>query len=154
METPKDVKLSLEAKINEMEERIKKLEERKVQIERTKINILPKTTLSNNGSFEKNVFVGNNVCALIVGINFANNNTTGQGAPRFLNIQLSQKSADQKQVLNISYFDPHIYCNQNYHEVFIPWDSKKENVICINYDRNWSDTNPFIIIDLVGVLIY
>ena len=141
------------ARIDQLEERIRRLEEKRIKIERTKITILSKTTLNNNGDFEKNVSVGNDVSAIIIGINFANTNTTGTGAPRALNILVSQKGADQRQVATISYSDPHIYCNQNYHEVFVPWDSQKENILYIHYDRNWSDTAPYIIIDMVGVLI-
>ena len=65
--------------MNELELKIKELEKRSIKIERTKINLIPKTTLSKEQLFEKDIAVTDNVKAVIIGINFSNTNTTSSG---------------------------------------------------------------------------
>ena len=145
---------SIMNKLNELELKIKELEKRSIKIERTKINLIPKTTLSKEQLFEKDVAVTDNVKAVIIGINFTNTSTTGSGWNQNLNFQIYQKDADQYSYSTFTLSDPHVYCNQNYSEIITPWDSKKEKKICIKYDRTWGDTNPYIIVDLVGLILY
>ena len=156
METQKN-KADLDSilnKINELENKVKALESKTIKFERTKINLIPKTTLSKEYSFEKDIAVSDNAKAVIIGINFANNSCTGSGLNHNLNFQIYQKGADQYSFSTLTFSDPHIYCNQCYTEIITPWDSKKEKKICIKYDRSWGDTNPSIIVDLVGLVLY
>ena len=145
---------SIMNKVNELESKIKELEKRTIKIERTKINLIPKTTLSKEQLFEKDIAVTDNVKAVIIGINFTNTNTTGSGWNQNLNFQIYQKGADQYSYSTFTLSDPHFYCNQNYSEIITPWDSKKEKKICIKFDRTWEDTKPYIIADLVGFILY
>ena len=141
-------------RINELEKKVKLLEEKTIRIERTKINLIPKTTLSKESSFEKDIAVSDNVKAVIIGVNFANTNTTGSGLNHNLNFQIYQKGADQYSYSTFTFSDPHVFCNHCYTEIITPWDIKKEKKICIKYDRSWGDTNPHITIDLVGFILY
>ena len=145
---------SIMNKMNELESKIIELEKRSIKIERTKINLIPKTTLSKEQLFEKDIAVTDNVKAVIIGINFTNTSTTSSGLNHNLNFQIYQKGADQYSYSTFTLSDPHVYCNQNYSEIITPWDSKKEKKICIKYDRTWGDTNPYIIVDLVGLILY
>ena len=145
---------SIMNKMNELESKIIELEKRSIKIERTKINLIPKTTLSKEQSFEKDIAVTDNVKAVIIGINFTNTKETGSGWNHNINFQIYQKGADQYSYSTFTLSDPHFYCNQNYSEIITPWDSKKEKKICIKYDRTWGDTNPYIIVDLVGLILY
>ena len=141
-------------KLNELESKIKELEKRTVKIERIKLNLISKTTLSKEQLFEKDIASSDNVKALIIGVNFTNTNTTGSGLNHNLNFQIYQKNTDQYSVSNFTLSDPHVYCNQSYSEIIVPWDPKKQKKICIKYDRSWNDTNPYIIVDLVGFILF
>ena len=141
-------------KMNELESRVKELENKSIKVERTKLNLIPKTTLSKEQTFEKDILCSNNVKAVIIGINYTNTNTTSQGYDHFLNFQIYQKGADQYSCSSFTCSGPHIYCNQCYSEIITPWDSKKEKKIVIKYDRTWTDTSPYIIVDLVGFILY
>ena len=141
-------------KLNELESKIKELEKRTVKIERIKLNLIPKTTLSKEQLFEKDIASSDNVKALIIGVNFTNTNTTGSGYNQNINFQIYQKNTDQYSVSNFTLSDPHVYCNQSYSEIIVPWDPKKQKKICIKYDRSWNDTNPYIIVDLVGFILF
>ena len=146
--------ISIMKKLNELESKIKELEKRTIKIERIKLNLIPKTTLSNEQTFEKDIASSDNAKAIIIGVNFTNTNTTGSGLNHNLNFQIYQKGADQYSVSNFTLSDPHVYCNQSYSEIIVPWDPKKEKKICIKYDRSWNDTSPYIIVDLVGFILY
>ena len=141
-------------KINGLESRLKELEKRTIKIERIKLNLIPKHTLSKEETFEKDIASSDNVKAIIIGVNFTNTNTTSSGFNHNLNIQIYQKDADQYSVSNFTLSDPHFYCNQSYSEIIVPWDPKKEKKICLKYDRSWNDTNPYIIVDLVGFILF
>ena len=141
-------------KMNKLESKVNELEKRTIKIERTRLNLIPKTTLSKEQLFEKDIAVSDNVKAVIIGINFTNTSTTGSGLGQNLNFQIYQKGADQYSYSTFSLSDPHVYCNQNYSEIITPWDVKKEKKICIKYDRSWGDTSPYIIVDLVGFILY
>ena len=141
-------------RINELENKVKTLEEKKIKIERTKINLIPKTNLSKEALFEKDIAVSDNVNAVIIGVNFANTNTTSFGYNQNLNFQIYQKGADQYSYSTFTFTDPHVYCNHCYTEIITPWNPKKEKKICIKYDRSWGDTNPHITVDLVGLILY
>ena len=156
METKQDKidSASIMKKLNELESKIKELEKRTIKIERIKLNLIPKTTLSKEQLFEKDITSSDNVKALIIGVNFANTNTTGSGLNHNLNFQIYQKNTDQYSVSNFTLSDPHVYCNQSYSEIIVPWDPKKQKKICIKYDRSWNDTNPYIIVDLVGFILF
>ena len=145
---------SIMKKINELESRIKELENKTIKIERIKLNLIPKTTLSKEQTFEKDIVASDNVKAIIIGVNFTNTNTTSSGWNHNLNIQIYQKGTDQYSVSNFTLSDPHVYCNQSYSEIIVPWDPKKEKKILIKYDRSWNDTNPYIIVDLVGFILF
>ena len=146
--------VSIMKKINELESRLKELENRTIKIEKIKINLIPKRTLSKEETFEKDIASSDNVKAIIIGVNFTNTNTTSSGWNQNLNIQIHQKGADQYSVSNFTLSDPHFYCNQSYSEIIVPWDPKKEKKICLKYDRSWNDTNPYIIVDLVGFILF
>ena len=146
--------ISIMKKLNELESKIKELEKRTIKIERIKLNLIPKTTLSKEQIFEKDIASSDNVKAIIIGVNFTNTATTGSGWNHNLNFQIYQKGADQYSVSNFTLSDPHVYCNQSYSEIIVPWDPKKEKKICIKYDRSWNDTSPYIIVDLVGFILY
>ena len=146
--------ISIMKKLNELESKIKELEKRTIKIERIKLNLIPKTTLSKEQTFEKDIASSDNVKAIIIGVNFTNTATTGSGWNHNLNFQIYQKGADQYSVSNFTLSDPHVYCNQSYSEIIVPWDPKKEKKICIKYDRSWNDTSPYIIVDLVGFILY
>ena len=145
---------SIMKKLNELESKIKELEKRTIKIERIKLNLIPKTTLSKEQLFEKDIASSDNVKALIIGVNFTNTNTTGSGYNQNINFQIYQKNTDQYSVSNFTLSDPHVYCNQSYSEIIVPWDPKKQKKICIKYDRSWNDTNPYIIVDLVGFILF
>ena len=145
---------SIMKKLNELESKIKELEKKTIKIERIKLNLIPKTTLSKEQLFEKDIASSDNVKALIIGVNFTNTNTTGSGYNQNLNFQIYQKDTDQYSVSNFTLSDPHVYCNQSYSEIIVPWDPKKQKKICIKYDRSWNDTNPYIIVDLVGFILF
>ena len=146
--------ISIMKKLNELESKIKELEKRTIKIERIKLNLIPKTTLSKEQTFEKDIASSDNVKAIIIGVNFTNTNTTSSSLNQNLNFQINQKGADQYSVSNFTLSDPHVYCNQSYSEIIVPWDPKKEKKICIKYDRSWNDTSPYIIVDLVGFILY
>ena len=146
--------ISILKKLNELESKIKELEKKTIKIERIKLNLIPKTTLSKEQTFEKDIASSDNVKAIIIGVNFTNTATTGSGWNHNLNFQIYQKGADQYSVSNFTLSDPHVYCNQSYSEIIVPWDPKKEKKICIKYDRSWNDTSPYIIVDLVGFILY
>ena len=146
--------ISIMKKLNELESKIKELEKRTIKIERIKLNLIPKTTLSKEQTFEKDIASSDNAKAIIIGVNFTNTNTTGSWLNQNLNFQIYQKGADQYSVSNFTLSDPHVYCNQSYSEIIVPWDPKKEKKICIKYDRSWNDTSPYIIVDLVGFILY
>ena len=146
--------ISIMKKLNELESKVKELEKRTIKIERIKLNLIPKTTLSKEQTFEKDIASSDNVKAIIIGVNFTNTNTTGSGWNHNLNFQIYQKGADQYSVSNFTLSDPHVYCNQSYSEIIVPWDPKKGKKICIKYDRSWNDTSPYIIVDLVGFILY
>ena len=146
--------ISIMKKLNELESKIKELEKKTIKIERIKLNLIPKTTLSKEQLFEKDIASSDNVKALIIGVNFTNTNTTGSGYNQNLNFQIYQKNTDQYSVSNFTLSDPHVYCNQSYSEIIVPWDPKKQKKICIKYDRSWNDTNPYIIVDLVGFILF
>ena len=146
--------ISIMKKLNELESKIKELEKRTIKIERIKLNLIPKTTLSKEQTFEKDIASSDNVKAIIIGVNFTNTATTASGWNHNLNFQIYQKGADQYSVSNFTLSDPHVYCNQSYSEIIVPWDPKKEKKICIKYDRSWNDTSPYIIVDLVGFILY
>ena len=146
--------ISIMKKLNELESKIKELEKKTIKIERIKLNLIPKTTLSKEQTFEKDIASSDNVKAIIIGVNFTNTATTGSGWNHNLNFQIYQKGADQYSVSNFTLSDPHVYCNQSYSEIIVPWDPKKEKKICIKYDRSWNDTSPYIIVDLVGFILY
>ena len=146
--------ISIMKKLNELESKIKELEKKTIKIERIKLNLIPKTTLSNEQTFEKDIASSDNAKAIIIGVNFTNTACTGSGWNQNLNFQIYQKGADQYSVSNFTLSDPHFYCNQSYSEVIVPWDPKKEKKICIKYDRSWNDTSPYIIVDLVGFILY
>ena len=150
---PKSDMESVIKKINELESKVKELENKSIKIERVKINLIPKTTLSKEFLFEKDIGASDNVRGLIIGVNFANNSCTSSGFNHNLNFQIYQKGADQYSISCFTLFDPHVYCNQCYSEIITPWDPKKEKKICIKYDRTWNDTNPSIIVDLVGIIL-
>ena len=156
METKQDKidSASIMKKLNELESKIKELEKRTIKIERIKLNLIPKTTLSKEQLFEKDIASSDNVKALIIGVNFTNTNTTGSGYNQNINFQIYQKNTDQYSVSNFTLSDPHVYCNQSYSEIIVPWDPKKQKKICIKYDRSWNDTNPYIIVDLVGFILF
>ncbi len=141
-------------RINELENKVKSLEAKTIKLERTKINLIPKTTLLKENLFESDIAVSDNVKAVIIGINFANNNCTSSGLNHTLNFQIYQKGADQYSYSTFTFSDPHVYCNHCYTEIITPWDTKKEKKICIKYDRSWGDTNPHITVDLVGFILY
>ena len=145
---------SIIIRMNQLESRVKELENKNIKIERTKLNLLPKTSLSKEGLFEKDILSSDNVKAIIIGVNFTNTNTTSQSWNQSLNFQIYQKGADQYSCSTFSFSDPHVYCNQSYSEIIIPFNAKKEKKICIKYDRTWTDTNPYIIVDLVGFILY
>ena len=145
---------SIMTKMNELESRIKELENRNLKIERIKINLIPKTTLSNEQIFEKDIAVSDNVKAVIIGVNFTNTSTTSQSWGQRLNFQIYQKGADQYSYSTFTLSDPHVYCNNCYTEIITPLDPKKEKKMCIKYDRTWTDTSPYIIVDLVGFILY
>ena len=140
-------------RLNELENKVKELENKSIKIERTKINLIPKTTLSKESLFEKDIAVSDNTKAVIIGINFTNTKETSSGWNHNLNFQIYQKEADQYSYSTFTFSDPHVYCNQCYSEIIIPWDPKKPKKICIKYDRSWGDTNPYIIVDLVGFIL-
>ena len=146
--------ISIMKKLNELESKIKELEKKTIKIERIKLNLIPKTTLSKEQTFEKDIASSDNVKAIIIGVNFTNTATTSSGWNQNLNFQIYQKGADQYSVSNFTLSDPHSYCNQSYSEIIVPWDPKKEKKICIKYDRSWNDTSPYIIVDLVGFILY
>ena len=146
--------ISIMKKLNELESKIKELEKRTIKIERIKLNLIPKTTLSKEQTFEKDIASSDNAKAIIIGVNFTNTATTSSGWNQNLNFQIYQKGADQYSVSNFTLSDPHVYCNQSYSEIIVPWDPKKEKKICIKYDRSWNDTSPYIIVDLVGFILY
>ena len=146
--------ISIMKKLNELESKIKELEKKTIKIERIKLNLIPKTTLSKEQTFEKDIASSDNAKAIIIGVNFTNTATTGSGWNHNLNFQIYQKGADQYSVSNFTLSDPHVYCNQSYSEIIVPWDPKKEKKICIKYDRSWNDTSPYIIVDLVGFILY
>ena len=146
--------ISIMKKLNELESKIKELEKRTIKIERIKLNLIPKTTLSKEQTFEKDIASSDNVKAIIIGVNFTNTSTTSSGWNQNLNFQIYQKGADQYSVSNFTLSDPHVYCNQSYSEIIVPWEPKKEKKICIKYDRSWNDTSPYIIVDLVGFILY
>ena len=146
--------ISIMKKLNELESKIKELEKKTIKIERIKLNLIPKTTLSKEQTFEKDIASSDNVKAIIIGVNFTNTATTSSGWNQNLNFQIYQKGADQYSVSNFTLSDPHVYCNQSYSEIIVPWDPKKEKKICIKYDRSWNDTSPYIIVDLVGFILY
>ena len=146
--------ISIMKKLNELESKIKELEKRTIKIERIKLNLIPKTTLSKEQTFEKDIASSDNAKAIIIGVNFTNTSTTSSGWNQNLNFQIYQKGADQYSVSNFTLSDPHVYCNQSYSEIIVPWDPKKEKKICIKYDRSWNDTSPYIIVDLVGFILY
>ena len=141
-------------RINELENKVKELESKTLKIERIKINLIPKTTLSKDFLFEKDIGVSDNTKAVIIGVNFTNTSCTNSGFNHNLNFQIYQKGPDQYSFSTFTLSDPHVYCNQFYSEIITPWDSKKEKKICIKYDRTWGDTNPYIIVDLVGLILY
>ena len=95
-------------KLNELESKIKELEKRTVKIERIKLNLIPKTTLSKEQLFEKDIASSDNVKALIIGVNFTNTNTTGSGYNQNINFQIYQKNTDQYSVSNFTLSDPHV----------------------------------------------
>ena len=146
--------ISIMKKLNELESKIKELEKKTIKIERIKLNLIPKTTLSKEQTFEKDIASSDNAKAIIIGVNFTNTATTSSGWNQNLNFQIYQKGADQYSVSNFTLSDPHVYCNQSYSEIIVPWDPKKEKKICIKYDRSWNDTSPYIIVDLVGFILY
>ena len=146
--------ISIMKKLNELESKIKELEKRTIKIERIKLNLIPKTTLSKEQTFEKDIASSDNVKAIIIGVNFTNTATTSSEWNQNLNFQIYQKGADQYSVSNFTLSDPHVYCNQSYSEIIVPWDPKKEKKIFIKYDRSWNDTSPYIIVDLVGFILY
>ena len=151
METSKP---SLENRIENLEKRLKELEDRKPKLERAKINIIPKSNLNKNESFEKNLPISDDAIAFIIGVNFFNNSTTGSGRPHNLTFQIYQKNADQNGVASVEFLDPHVYCNSLYSEVIIPFNNKNPKIVVIQYDRTWNDTSPVFQIDLVGILRY
>ena len=156
MEKPTSTNIDMESianRLNELESKIKELEKKSIKLERFKINLVPKTTLEKQFLFEKDICVSDNVIGVIIGINFTNTNTTSSGWGQCLNFQIYQKGTDQYSITSITFSDPHVYCNQCYSEIITPWDPKKEKKICIKYDRTWNDTNPYIIVDLVGVIL-
>ena len=118
--------ISIMKKLNELESKVKELEKRTIKIERIKLNLIPKTTLSKEQTFEKDIASSDNAKAIIIGVNFTNTNTTGSGWNHNINIQIYQKDADQYSVSNFTLSDPHVYCNQSYSEIIVPWDPKKE----------------------------
>ena len=119
-------------RLNELENKVKELENKSIKIERTKINLISKTTLSKESSFEKDIAVSENVKAVIIGVNFANTNTTGSGLNHNLNFQIYQKGADQYSYSTFTLSDPHVYCNNCYTEIITPLDPKKEKKIVLN----------------------
>ena len=146
--------ISIIKKLNELESKIKELEKKTIKIERIKLNLIPKRTLTKEETFEKDIASSANVKAIIIGVNFTNTSTTSSGWNQNLNFQIYQKGADQYSVSNFTLSDPHVYCNQSYSEIIVPWDPKKEKKICIKYDRSWNDTSPYIIVDLVGFILF
>ena len=146
--------ISIIKKLNELESKIKELEKKTIKIERIKLNLIPKRTLTKEETFEKDIASSDNVKAIIIGVNFTNTSTTSSGWNQNLNFQIYQKGADQYSVSNFTLSDPHVYCNQSYSEIIVPWDPKKEKKICIKYDRSWNDTSPYIIVDLVGFILF
>ena len=140
-------------RLNQLESKVKELENKSIKIERAKINLIPKTTLSKEFLFEKDIAVSDNTIGVIIGVNFTNTNTTGSSYNQNLNFQIYQKGADQYSISCFTLSDPHVYCNQNYSEIITPWEPNKEKKICIKYDRSWGDTNPYIIVDLVGFIL-
>ena len=146
--------ISIIKKLNELESKIKELEKKTIKIERIKLNLIPKRTLTKEETFEKDIASSDNVKAIIIGVNFTNTSTTSSGWNQNLNFLIYQKGADQYSVSNFTLSDPHVYCNQSYSEIIVPWDQKKEKKICIKYDRSWNDTSPYIIVDLVGFILF
>ena len=146
--------ISIIKKLNELESKIKELEKKTIKIERIKLNLIPKRTLTKEETFEKDIASSDNVKAIIIGVNFTNTSTTSSGWNQNLNFLIYQKGADQYSVSNFTLSDPHVYCNQSYSEIIVPWDPKKEKKICIKYDRSWNDTSPYIIVDLVGFILF
>ena len=146
--------ISIIKKLNELESKIKELEKKTIKIERIKLNLIPKRTLTKEETYEKDIASSDNVKAIIIGVNFTNTSTTSSGWNQNLNFQIYQKGADQYSVSNFTLSDPHVYCNQSYSEIIVPWDPKKEKKICIKYDRSWNDTSPYIIVDLVGFILF
>ena len=140
-------------RLNQLESKVKELENKSIRIERGKINLIPKTTLSKEFLFEKDIAVSDNTIGVIIGVNYTNTSCTSSGFNHSINFQIYQKGADQYSISSFTLSDPHVYCNQNYSEIITPWDSKKEKKICIKYDRSWGDTNPYIIVDLVGFIL-
>ena len=65
---------SIIKRINELESKVKELESKSIKIERVKINLIPKTTLSKEFLFEKDIGVSDNTKGVFIGINFANTN--------------------------------------------------------------------------------
>ena len=140
-------------RLNQLESKVKELENKSIRIERGKINLIPKTTLSKEFLFEKDIAVSDNTIGVIIGVNYTNTSCTSSGFNHSINFQIYQKGADQYSISSFTLSDPHVYCNQNYSEIITPWDPKKEKKICIKYDRSWGDTNPYIIVDLVGFIL-
>ena len=140
-------------RLNQLESKVKELENKSIRIERGKINLIPKTTLSKEFLFEKDIAVSDNTIGVIIGVNYTNTSCTSSGFNHSINFQIYQKGADQYSISSFTLSDPHVYCNQNYSEIIAPWDPKKEKKICIKYDRSWGDTNPYIIVDLVGFIL-
>ena len=78
-------------RINELENKVNLLEKKNLKIERTKINLIPKTTLSKESLFEKDIAVSDNIKAVIIGINFANSAYISSGLNHNLNFQIYRK---------------------------------------------------------------
>ena len=144
---------SIISRLIQLESKVKELENKSIRIERGKINLIPKTTLSKEFLFEKDIAVSDNTIGVIIGVNYTNTSCTSSGFNHSINFQIYQKGADQYSISSFTLSDPHVYCNQNYSEIITPWDPKKEKKICIKYDRSWDDTNPYIIVDLVGFIL-
>ena len=140
-------------RLNQLESKVKELENKSIKIERAKINLIPKTTLSKEFLFEKDIAVSDNTIGVIIGVNFTNTSCTSSGFNHNINFQIYQKGADQYSISCFTLSDPHVYCNQCYSEIITPWETKKEKKICIKYDRSWGDTNPYFIVDLVGFIL-
>ena len=147
----------LNDRIDEMKKEIDMLKKRKLKTLRMNTILAEgiKFTSDYQQTFGLPVKIPDECFNLLITVNFAHGNTTGQGYKTLKGSLKQTGTNDTKDIVNFKYNGCNVYCNTGNDEYIVPFNHElNNNSIDVNFSRDYTDADLTIYIKFAGIMIY